>query len=279
LSKLPLTHFIKLLTMKTTIYYFSATGNSLNFARNIAFGLGDTELVSIARSMESESVETTAERIGLIFPVFAWGVPRIVVDFLEKVNLKNKRYIFGIATCVAIPGNTLAELKILLAGKSINLDAAFVVRSGRSSLMKLNMLDEIIKVLDTRRKKIKTDIQREQELILAIKSLMKNNPETSSWAANLFGSMFHDMGLKSFRSADKDFVIRESCKGCGNCSKICPRGNITIENGRPDFHHNCELCHACIQWCPNFAIQHRNFDTNLSQYHHPSISIRDMILK
>jgi ferredoxin len=265
--------------MKTTIYYFSATGNSLNIARNIAVELGDTELVSIARSLDLESIETPAERIGLIFPVFAWGVPRIVVDFLEKVSLSNKRYIFGIATCVAIPGNTLKELKKTLKLRKINLDAAFAVRSGRSSLMKLNILDKIIKVLDTRRKKIKTDNQREQELILAIRSFIRNKPETSSWAANLFGTMFHEMGLKSFRSADKDFVIRESCKGCGNCAKICPRCNITIKNGRPEFHHNCELCHACIQWCPNFAIQHRNFDINLPQYHHPAVRMCDMILK
>jgi flavodoxin len=143
--------------MKTTIYYFSATGNSLNIARNIATELGDTELVSIARSLEPESIETQAERIGLIFPVFAWGIPGIVVDFIAKVNLKNKQYIFAIATCVAIPGNTLTELKKLLKQKKVNLDASFAVRSGRSSLMKLNMLDKIIKILDSQRKKIKTD--------------------------------------------------------------------------------------------------------------------------
>jgi ferredoxin len=264
--------------MKTTIYYFSATGNSLNIARNIATELGDTELVSIARSLEPESIETQAERIGLIFPVFAWGIPGIVVDFIAKVNLKNKQYIFAIATCVAIPGNTLTELKKLLKQKKVNLDASFAVRSGRSSLMKLNMLDKIIKILDSQRKKIKTDNVRLNELVLAIKNLIKNKPETSSWPANIFGSMFHEMALKSFRSIDTSFIIRDNCKGCGNCAKLCPRGNIKIENGRPVFLHNCELCHACIQWCPNFAIRHPNFDTTLPQYHNPVIRMSDMMI-
>jgi ferredoxin len=263
--------------MKTTIYYFSATGNSLNIARNIADELCDTELVSITRSLESESIKTPSERIGLIFPVFAWGVPRIVVDFIEKVDLKNKKYIFAVVTCVAIPGNTLVELKKLMKQKDVNLDASFAVRSGRSSLMKLNMLDKIIKILDAQRKKIKTDEVRLDELVLTIKNQIKNKPETSSWTANIFGSMFHEMALKSFRSADRNFIIMDSCKGCGNCAKLCPRGNIKIENGRPIFHHDCELCHACIQWCPNFAIRHPNFDTALPQYHNPAIRMSDML--
>jgi len=57
--------------MKTTIYYFSATGNSLNIARNIATELGDTELVSIARSLEPESIETQGGTNRIDLPVFA----------------------------------------------------------------------------------------------------------------------------------------------------------------------------------------------------------------
>ena len=144
--------------------------------------------------------------------------------------------------------------------------------------MKLNMLDKIIKILDSQRKKIKTDNVRLNELVLAIKNLLKNKPETSSWPANIFGSLFHEMGLKSVPSADTNFIIGDTCKGCGNCAKLCPRGNIKIENVRPVFRHICELCHACIQWCPNFAIRHPNFDIDLPQYHNPAIRMSDMII-
>ena len=37
--------------MKTTIYYFSGTGNSLSAARKIAALLGDTDLTPIASLM------------------------------------------------------------------------------------------------------------------------------------------------------------------------------------------------------------------------------------
>jgi len=263
--------------MKTTIYYFSATGNSLQMARNLANELDNCELVSIAKAIQQENVETNSERIGLIFPVYAWGMPRIVTDFTAKLKLKDQRYIFAIATCVAIPGNTLLELQKLLKQKGANLDAGFAVSAGRSSLIKKNKLDEIVICLDSKRKKIKNGDARLIEIASAIKNLEKRPPETSSWGANIFSSMLHNVALKSFKTFDSTFMITDACKACGNCVKVCPRSNITLENNRPVFHHNCELCHACIQWCPCFAIQHSNFDGSLKQYHHPAIRMSDII--
>ena len=135
---------------------------------------------------------------------------------------------------------------------------------------------KIIIRIDRQRKKIKSSETR-PEIVTEIRKLKKLRPETSSWLANVFGSVFHNIALKSFKNIDSTFVINDSCKSCGNCIKICPCSNIVIEDNRPTFKHNCELCHACIQWCPNIAIQHPNFDRNLKQYHHPAIHIADII--
>ena len=264
--------------MKTTIYYFSATGNSLQFARNIADKLGDSELISIPKANQQETTVSASGRIGLIFPVYAWGIPRIVVDFIKKLSLREPRYIFAISTCVAIPGNTLLELKAVLKQKGLILDAGFAVQSGRSILMKLNALDEIIKRIDFHRKRMGTGEMRLNEIVSTLKNLEKHRPETSSRAANIFGSMFHNLALKSFQTEDKNFIVNVECNGCGNCAKVCPRNNISMENCRPAFHHDCELCHACIQWCPKFAIQHPNFDTQLTQYHNPEIKMKDLLV-
>jgi ferredoxin len=265
-------------SMKTTIFYFSATGNSLSLTRSLANELGNCEIVSIAKAIRNETIEVTTPKIGLVFPVFAWGLPRIVTEFVNKLTFKEKPYIFAITTCVAIPGNTLKELQKLLWHKGADLNAGFVVRAGRSSLMKLNSLDKIIIRIDRQRKKLKNGEARLTELVTVIKNLELHRPETSSWSANLFGSMFHNLALRSFKSIDSTFVIKDSCTGCGNCSRLCPRSNIVIENNLPTFLHNCELCHACIQWCPNFAIQHPNFDATLKQYHNPAIQMKDLIL-
>ncbi len=264
--------------MNTTIFYFSATGNSLNIARNIADKLGNCELIPTAKAIRNEKISINASRIGIIFPVFAWGMPRIVEEFVNKLSVNNKAYIFAVASCVAIQGNTLKDLKKALRTKGLDLDAAFAVKSARSSLMKLNKLDNIIIKLDQQRLKIKTIEERLPEIINIIKKNDKHKPETSSWTANIFGSMFHGMAVKTFKNIDSDFVIEDSCTTCGNCVKICPRNNIIIIKNRPEFQHNCEFCHACIQWCPNFAIKHPKFDIILKQYHNNAVKVQDMLI-
>jgi len=262
--------------MKTTIYYFSATGNSLYLAQNLNSKLKDCKLISIANEIQKESIESPSERIGIVFPVYAWGAPRIVNDFIRKLILKNKPYVFAIATCVGIPAKTLSEIQNELKKIGSNLDAGFVAKSECSSLMKKNSLDKIIIGLDKKRKSIKPVEERLDEIVKTIENLETHDPETSSFVANIFGSKFHSLGLDFFKTADESFIISSECNNCGICVRLCPRQNISLENGRLQFNHNCELCHACIQWCPKFAITHPNFDLNLSQYHHPEINLNEM---
>jgi len=264
--------------MKTTIFYFSATGNSLHFAKQLAKGLHADKMISISEVIENNPLETSAERVGLVFPVYAWGPPRIVVDFLRKLTLKGKPYIFSIATCVGIPAKTLVTVKNELRRKGADLDAGFVIRAERSSLMKMNALDKIIIALDKKRKSLQTGNERLREVFTTVRELRKHKPETSSWAANIFGTLFHDKGIDYFKSAAGSFKVSGDCKGCGICVRVCPRANINLLKGVPSFGDNCEFCHACIQWCPEFAISHPDFDTELPQYTNPEVRVNELVI-
>ena len=55
--------------MSTTIYYFTATGNSLQAALDIAEGLGGAEVISVSRA--GKNVKCDSEVIGFVFPSFA----------------------------------------------------------------------------------------------------------------------------------------------------------------------------------------------------------------
>ena len=265
--------------MKTVLYYFSATGNSLQVARTLARELGHCEMVPIAKAVGSERIAVQAPRVGILFPVFAWGMPRIVEEFVSKLSFEGKPYLFAVATCVAIQGNTLREMRKALRRRGADLDAGFAVKAGRSSLMRLNALDHIVIKLDRHRLRIQTAEARMPEMVAKIEKLSGHKPETSSWTANLLGSMFHGLAVNTFRSIDNNFMVEDSCQGCGLCASLCPRSNIVIENHRPVFLHNCELCHACIQGCPGFAIRHPNFDSSLKQYRNPAVSIPDLQYK
>lgn len=265
--------------MKTIIYYFSATGNSLKTAIDLSNKLYDCEISSIPNLIDEDSIELTHENVGIVFPTYAWGMPRIVADFVNKLVAVDVKYFFAVTTCVAISGNTLVDLKKSIGKRGIKLNAGFVVKAGRSSLMKLNTFDKIIMKLDRSRFMLKTSDERLIEIADVIRNQRKHKPETSNWAANVFGSMLHNMGINSFKIKDGEFEINGNCGGCGNCTKICPRNNITIERGKPAFHNNCELCHACIQWCPNFAIRHQEFDEVPIQYRNQAIRFKQMVLR
>ena len=55
--------------MGTEIYYFSGTGNSLVIARNIAEKTKGT-IISIPSVMNKESIESDADVIGIVFPIY-----------------------------------------------------------------------------------------------------------------------------------------------------------------------------------------------------------------
>lgn len=70
------------------IYYFSGTGNSLSVAKDIAESLPNTDLVRIdlTKLQKRVSIESY-EQIGIVFPVYSYHIPKLVVEFLKTHNL------------------------------------------------------------------------------------------------------------------------------------------------------------------------------------------------
>ncbi len=264
--------------MKTNIFYFSATGNSLGFAKNLANKLNTNNLEAISELIGNDNIQCDSERIGIICPVYAWGLPRIVKDFLEKLKVHGNPYIFAIVSCVGIPGKTLKEIQSILQNKGVNLNAGFVIKAPCSSLAKKNSLDNIIISLDRKKEHLKTGEERLTEIVSKIENLSIHKPETSSWPANYFGSIFHEYGMDFFKKASQDFKVSDKCKACGTCVRVCPRANIILDSKKPTFSDNCEFCHACVQWCPEFAITHPNFEPDKKQYRNPDVKLSELII-
>jgi len=91
---------------------------------------------------------------------------------------------------------------------------------------------------------------------------------------------------------DKVFFTDDRCTGCGQCSRVCPTGNITLQDGRRFWNHSCHGCNACVVYCPRKAVQfrtpqaYRDLETFISKtlclpekrkrYHHPEIKASDL---
>ena len=123
--------------MKTIIYYFTGTGNSLAAAKKIAVGLGDCELVSIASLRDTKGdITPQAGRFGIVYPVHYWGLPDFVAWFAGRLNLSHSQYTFSVATQMGLAGScALRQLDgILKKRQDHGLDAGFVVNMPGNSV-------------------------------------------------------------------------------------------------------------------------------------------------
>ena len=84
------------------IYYFSGTGNSRWVAEQIAKQTND-EVQSIPTVLKNGAPASVAanERVGVVFPVYAWGVPSIVEKFAPSITRVRRRPSLGSAAAAA----------------------------------------------------------------------------------------------------------------------------------------------------------------------------------
>jgi flavodoxin len=119
--------------MKTIIYYFTGTGNSLAAAKAICARLGDCELVSIpALAGSPAEIIPSADRVGIVCPVYDFGLPSIVAEFAQRLDLSGTGYCFAVLTMGGMGGmggSALHQINDIIqkhGGRS--LDASFTVR-------------------------------------------------------------------------------------------------------------------------------------------------------
>ncbi len=90
------------------ILYFSATGNSEYVAKRIAAETGDiTVSVTDCYKKQIFSFDEKYETLGIVSPTYSWGLPVIVTEFLQRLDLTHKpNYIYFIATYGTTLGQT-----------------------------------------------------------------------------------------------------------------------------------------------------------------------------
>jgi len=261
--------------MTTTIYCYTSTGNSLAIARAIAAQLGDTEVLPIAR-FRKERTSPGSARVGIIFPIHAWGPPRTVSEFVRNLDLEGVRYTFAIASCGGTAAGALPLLSKALRRNGGQLHAGFVVRSQgyMASTGKENSMITMVRRFSGR--PFGTEQERLPEIIDAVRNERSVGPERSALLGTLLGNFFHTKAEGAFVRLDESYAVGEKCAGCGQCGRVCPRGNVVLLNGRPAWHHDCDFCGACATWCPNNAIGYKGAPA-APRGHHPDVKAADLI--
>lgn len=255
--------------MKTIIYYFSGTGNSLKVAKDIANELKNTELIQICKSNMVIN-KATSNKIGVIFPVYVCGMPLLVKEFIEKLQIPKEAYVFTVVTFGAAAGASIAQVEKLLTYKDVKLSAAFKMKMpGNYQVMYPPFSEE------KQAKDFKNEEEKIIEIVRSIKSseIVEFNGVGESIMKAISGILY-----KSFKpyEKDKNFWTDEKCNGCGTCSKVCPANNIKMSERKPKWQHKCEQCVACMQWCPQKSIQYKKVTVNRGRYNHPDIKVKEL---
>ena len=102
--------------MKAKVFYFTGTGNSLYAAKQIVQNLGDAELISISKVIDTD-IDFSCEKIVIVFPVYLWGLPNIISEFIKKIKVPNTTSVYAIATNGGLAGDPHKYIKEILKKK------------------------------------------------------------------------------------------------------------------------------------------------------------------
>ena len=258
--------------MKTAIYYFSATGNSLVVAKDLARGLDNAALVPISKALKIPDA-AAYERVGFVYPVYMFGLPLIVADFLKTVKIKPGAYIFSVTTSGGLKGRAHSLAKEILKKRGVDLASGFsVIMPGNYALL-YGAFSKGRQEKMFARQKIKT-----QQILDFLRQKKRGLMEERPFLLNLLlYKLIYEGGSAQIPLSAKGFWSTEACTKCGLCAKICPVENIQMQNGLPLWLAHCQHCMGCLQWCPVEAIQYKKMTLDKKRYHHPDVQALDII--
>jgi ferredoxin len=228
-----------------TILYFTATGNSLYVAKQLG-----GKLLSIPHCLKQQQYFIKDDVVGIVIPVYALSVPKIVQTFLDKIKIEAE-YKFLIGTYGGLAVNFLTHT---------NKQYEHI---GFNYLNQVKMVDNYVSATNTQReienapkKHIDEKITRIKQDIDARKIRTKLRFKFMTPLAFLIRKINLDK--------NKVYIDTNQCNKCGMCTKVCPCSNITLQGEAfPTFGNNCTNCLACLHHCPQKAIHLKGEKSNV----------------
>jgi hypothetical protein len=123
-----------------TIFYFTTTGNCLDAAKHIG-----GNLLSIPQLIHENRFQFRDNAVGLVFPVYYSGLPKMVKQFLEKTSWEAD-YSFAVATYGGNSWATLANLQRLVKKHGQHFDYMKLVLTVDNYIPHFEMADELAKL-------------------------------------------------------------------------------------------------------------------------------------
>jgi len=259
---------------KTIIFYFSASGNSLYVAKNVARTMENVSLVCIAEAADDKAYKYEGyEKVGFIMPLYFMSMPKMVGDFIERLELKDTRYVFSITTRAYSKGKIFKDMSFILAKKGIRLNYGRYITYPDSYIRWAGPVKEEVRQgiyiqSDKNLEVFNKEILQEKNFIEKEGIILR----TSAWFVYKIWKSRLSKNYKSFK-------VNGNCISCGICKNTCPAGNIELKEGLPVWSSKCEDCMACVQHCPQKAIVFNKKTNQKERYMHPQIALNELVHK
>ena len=288
------------------IFYFSGTGNTKWAASKLASATHE-DLISIAPYMRADDSSHTLaepfilkenERLGFVFPVHGWRVPKLVREFIGRMKVQREepdaagsQTLSDISENSASAGSRPFTYCVCTAGDSIGLTIENLnevisqnpslqtlgitkVSSSYSLIMPESYVGLPFMDVDPNEKEIWKKSKSAQELAVICEEIFDRKEGVNRlvkgpipwFFTKVVGGFFENVLI-----TDKRFhVEKDKCVKCGICANVCPVGDIKGGHGEyPEWlhHKDCLTCFTCYHHCPHHAIEFGNQTQKKGQYY------------
>lgn len=253
---------------KNLIYCYSGSGNCLDIAKNIARKLGDTDIVMM-RTAPAITDARDAERVGFVFPCYAGGLPGRVEEYVRNVAVGRSAYKFAVCSYAGYPGVGLSVIDSIVGldyWAGITHQCSCIWLFPHKLMLPPMGPDKAQARAEKLAGKIAEDVLAGKKRPGRPRALLLNKAESAAWPTLT-------------RLKAKKLSVTEDCIGCGQCAKLCPAGNIRLEDGKPRFGTDCIQCLSCLQYCPKQAIHMGGPTVKRERYHNPNVSAGELTEK
>ena len=288
------------------IFYFSGTGNTKWAASKLASATHE-DLISIAPYMRADDSSHTLaepfilkknERLGFVFPVHGWRVPKLVREFIGRMKVQREepdaagsQTLSDISGSSASAGSRPFTYCVCTAGDSIGLTIENLnqtisqnpslqalgiteVKSSYSLIMPESYVGLPFMDVDPKEKEIWKKSKSAQKLAVICEEIFDRKEGVNRlvkgpipwFFTKVVGGFFENVLI-----TDKRFhVEKDKCVKCGICANVCPVGDIKGGHGEyPEWlhHKDCLTCFTCYHHCPHHAIEFGKQTQKKGQYY------------
>lgn len=241
------------------IFLFSGTGNTYLATKHLASAIGE-DIIRLTSAPTASQVELTGSSICFAFPVYAWGVPPIVLDFIKRMpeamvaEINRRRLpVWGLMTYGDEAGDALRMLRGALRRRGLELAGCWGATAPNTYVL-LPGFD--VDPADLQQRKLEAMKPRMEEIARKVKEgRFETDLHRGPWPrlkTALVYPLFKAAGIRP-----RQWSANAACTGCGTCARLCPVGNIRItEARRPEWGDACTSCCACFHGCPARAIDY-----------------------